>query len=196
MRSPDAGAATPVATAAPPFPRIPEMAPPYRAAAIGAGLALSGAALVHFGPDPRGFVAAGFVAVLVLLAAIDAEHRLIPNRIVLPATAVLLALQLAFFGEQAAQWLIAGLGAPLTLLLPTLIKPGSLGMGDVKLAALLGVGLGSEVVNALVFGSLAALPVAIWILARRGAAARKETIPLGPFLAAGGILALFAGSSL
>jgi leader peptidase (prepilin peptidase) / N-methyltransferase len=66
-------------------------------------------------------------------------------------------------------------------------------MGDVKLALLLGVGLGVDAAMALLLGSLAAAPAAVWILATRGLAARSETIPLGPFLAVGGVLALFLG---
>lgn len=177
-------------------PAIPSPSLPYRAAATGVGVALGAAALVHFGLDPRGLIGLVFVVGLTAIAAIDLEHRVIPNRIVIPLACLVLVLQCAFFFDRAPEWLAAGGGAALLLAIPAIVRPGSVGMGDVKLAALLGVGLGREVVTALFLGSLAAVPVALWILARRGTEARKETIPLGPFLAGGGILALFVGGSL
>jgi leader peptidase (prepilin peptidase) / N-methyltransferase len=175
---------------------VPPLSTPYLAGAIGIGVAFAGAALVHFGLDARGFIGVVFVLGLVAIAAIDLEHRVIPNRIVVPLIAVVLVLQCAFFSDRALEWLAAGAGASLVLLIPAFFRPGSVGMGDVKLAFLIGVGLGREVITALFLGSLAAVPVALWILARHGLDARKETIPLGPFLAAGGILALFVGGSL
>jgi len=175
---------------------IPRLSTPYLAAAVGVGIACSGAALVHFGLGARGLVAAIFAAGLTALAFEDLEHRKIPNRLVVPLIAVVLALQLAFFPDRALEWLLAAAGAALLLALPAFVRPGSVGMGDVKLAFLIGAGLGQAVITALFLGSLASVPVALWILARRGMEGRKETIPLGPFLAAGGILALFVGGSL
>jgi leader peptidase (prepilin peptidase)/N-methyltransferase len=168
----------------------------YRAGAIGVGVALGAAALFHFGLGARGLIGVLFVLGLVALGAIDLEHGVIPNRIVVPLIAAVLVLQLAFFSDRALEWLAAAAGASLLLLIPAFFRPGSVGMGDVKLAFLIGAGLGREVITALFLGSLAAVPVALWILARRGLDARSETIPLGPFLAAGGILGLFLGSSL
>ncbi|MBW8060406.1 MAG: prepilin peptidase [Solirubrobacterales bacterium] len=175
---------------------VPSLSPLYRAGAIGVGGAFGAAALVRFGLDPRGLIGVVFVVGLTAIAAIDLEHRVIPNRIVIPLTAFVLAAQCAFFFDRTVEWLAAGAGAALLLLIPAYIRPGSVGMGDVKLASLIGVGLGREVVTALFLGSLAAVPVALWILARRGLDARKDTIPLGPFLAGGGMLALFVGGSL
>jgi prepilin signal peptidase PulO-like enzyme (type II secretory pathway) len=168
----------------------------YMAVALGVGIAAAGAALVDFGLGSRGLIAAAFVAVLAVLGAGDAEKRTIPNRIVLPAIALVLVAQLAFFGDRALEWLGAGAGAALLLQVPAWIRPGSVGQGDVKLALLLGVGLGREVIDALLIGSLAAFPVALWIVVRGGWDARKRAIPLGPFLAVGGILATFSGGSL
>lgn len=175
---------------------IPALSLPYQAGAVGVGIALGGASLFHFGLDPRGFIGLIFVLGLTAIAAIDLEHRVIPNRIVVPLIIVILILQCAFFSDRTLEWLAAGAGASLVLLIPTIFRPGAVGMGDVKLAFLLGIGLGREVITALFLGSLAAVPVALWILARRGLDARTDTIPLGPFLAAGGILALFVGGSL
>jgi leader peptidase (prepilin peptidase) / N-methyltransferase len=174
----------------------PKLSTPYLAAAIGVGIAFAGAALVHFGLGARGLISVVFALGLTAIGFIDLEHRVIPNRIVVPLIVVVLGLQLVFFGDRALEWLLAAAGAALLLALPAFVRPGSVGMGDVKLAFLIGAGLGQAVITALFLGSLAAVPVALWILARRGLEARKETIPLGPFLAAGGILALFVGGSL
>jgi leader peptidase (prepilin peptidase)/N-methyltransferase len=85
---------------------------------------------------------------------------------------------------------LAALGTALFLLVPAVVAPGSVGIGDVKLGLLLGAALGLEAPIALVFAGLASLPVAVVVLAREGAAGRKRAIPFGPFLAAGAILTL------
>jgi leader peptidase (prepilin peptidase) / N-methyltransferase len=175
-------------------PRFAELSPQRRWLASLAAGTFAIASLAHFGLGARGLISAGFVSCLCVLAAIDLECRVIPNRIVLPAVGVILAAQLAFFGSHALEWIACGLGAALVLFLPTLFRADAIGMGDVKLGLLLGVGLGTDVAKALLLGSLAAVPVALWILSTRGLAARSETIPLGPFLALGGVLALFLGS--
>lgn len=158
-----------------------------------AALAVAIAALVHFGIDARGLISVALGVVLVVLAGFDLEQRRIPNRIVLPAIGGILAAQLLFFPGEALEWIVAGLLSGLALFLPTLLRDDAVGMGDVKLAALLGVGLGEDALAALFVGSLAVGLAAAWILITRGAAARHDTIPLGPFLAIGGIVALLTG---
>ena len=96
-------------------------------------------------------------------------------------------------GIPTIQWPAAGLGAALFLFVAALAYPRGMGMGDVKLALLLGVGVGRAVPVALLVGMLAALVPSVVLLARHGAAARKMEIPFAPFLALGGVLALFAG---
>jgi prepilin signal peptidase PulO-like enzyme (type II secretory pathway) len=174
-------------------PGFAQLSSERRWAASIAAAALTIASLSHFGIGARGLTSAGFVCCLSVLAAIDLQYRVIPNRIVLPAAGIILVAQIAFFPGDALEWIASGLGAALALFLPRLFKADAVGMGDVKLALLLGVGLGVDAARALLLGSLVALPVALWILATRGLAARGETIPLGPFLAVGGVLALFLG---
>jgi len=186
----------PAESPAQPSPGFGELAPAYRYGAIIAALCSGASVLAHFGLGARGVISAGFVAVLAILAAIDLEHGVIPNRILVPAGCALLIAQIAFFPHQAAEWILAGLGAGLVLLIPALVKRGALGMGDVKLGTFLGVGLGKAVIGGLLLGSLAAVPFALAILVRHGTAGRKERIPLGPFLAVGGLLALLLSSSL
>lgn len=159
-------------------------------AAVPAAGAVAALVLIRQGATTRGWMAAGVVATLVLLAAIDLRWRVIPNRIVLPATAAVLAWQFAFVPDRSVEWIAAAIGGAGFLALPSLIRPGAVGMGDVKLAALLGAALGANVVAALLLGLLATWPVALTMLACRGTAARKATIPLGPFLALGATVVL------
>ena len=157
---------------------------------LGAAAVLGVVTLLLLGLNSHGIIGAGFVAVLVILAAIDIELRAIPNRIVLPAAAAVLLLQIAFFPDDAVEWLAASLGAAVFLLVPALVFPAGMGMGDVKLALLLGAMLGVDVIPAMLVGFLSLWPVAIYLIATQGWEARKEKVPLGPALAFGGILIL------
>jgi leader peptidase (prepilin peptidase)/N-methyltransferase len=150
--------------------------------------------VLRFGLTADALVAAFFCAVLVAISATDIEHRVIPNRIVLPAAGVVLAANTLL--HPSVEWAVAGLGAALFLFLAALAYPGGMGMGDVKLALLLGFALGPAVVVAMMFGMISALVPAAVLYARHGNAARKMRIPFGPFLALGGVVALFAGPAL
>jgi leader peptidase (prepilin peptidase)/N-methyltransferase len=168
--------------------RAPEWRVPRVALALGLGLGLL--VLARLGASPHGILAAGMVSVLVVLAGIDIRARILPNLIILPALAMVLLWQVAFFPERSSEWLLGAVGGAAVILLPCLLRPGAMGMGDVKLAALLGAALGWDVLPALLVGFLAIVPVAVFTLARRGAEGRAATLPLGPFLAFGGALAL------
>jgi leader peptidase (prepilin peptidase) / N-methyltransferase len=154
---------------------------------------LVAACFLRFGLSGRAFVAAFFVAVLVALSAIDAERRILPDLIVLPSWALVLCAQIALFPDRAVEWTVASLGASAFLFVALLAYPKGMGMGDVKLALLLGAGLGWEVGVGLMIGMLTATVLAAVLIARHGIAARKMAIPFGPFLAFGAIVALFAG---
>ncbi|MDQ3866092.1 MAG: prepilin peptidase [Actinomycetota bacterium] len=158
--------------------------------------ALVALSIARFGLTGRGLVAAFFTAVLVVLSAIDIEHRILPNRIVLPATVVVLGAQIVLAPASAPEWILAAFGASLFLFVALLAYPAGMGMGDVKLALLLGAALGKTVAVALMLGMLAALVAAVVLIVRHGAAARKMAIPFGPFLALGSLVALFAGERL
>jgi len=156
-----------------------------------AAIAAAAGALIKFDLSGRSFVAGLFCAVLVVLTAIDLERRIIPNRIVVPAGVVILLGDIAAEPHRAKEWTIAAFATGFGALAVSLASRGGVGMGDVKLAFLLGAGLGWHVLDGLVLAMLATFVVAVAILARRGLAARKETIPFGPFLALGAVLALF-----
>jgi len=132
-----------------------------------------------------------FGGVLVVLTAIEIERRIVPNRIVLPATGVILVCQVLLYPDRWVEFVLATLGAGLLLFLPRLFYPAGMGMGDVKLAMLLGAGLGVSVVAAFVVGLLAGFVAAVFLIVTRGSAARKMAIPFVPFLALGGLVALF-----
>jgi len=136
-------------------------------------------------------VSAVFAGVLVVLTAIDIERRIVPNKIVLPVTAVVLVAQMVVHPDHRPEYVVATVGAGLFLLLPLLIYPAGMGLGDVKLALLLGAGLGAGVVMAFVVGLLAGFIAAVVILVKQGSAARKTATPFVPFLAFGGLVALF-----
>jgi leader peptidase (prepilin peptidase) / N-methyltransferase len=162
----------------------------YPAVELTAALLVAASVFV-FGLTAHAAVAAFFCAVLVAISAVDLEHRIVPDRIVLPATVVALVAQTAL--EPSLEWTLAALGASLFLFLAVLAYPAGMGMGDVKLALLMGAVLGKLVGVALMLGMLAALVPGLYLLARHGSAGRKMAIPFAPFLALGSVVALFAG---
>lgn len=156
-------------------------------------VALAGVPLLVFGSvgfDAQGLIAAFTAGVLIALAAIDLEHRVLPDRIVLPATGVVLVAQIAFFTGEALGHVLAGLAAAAFLALPLLVRRDAMGIGDLKLALFIGVATGWSVFGAIVVGCLATLPVAIWMM-RRDGSIRNATVPFGPFLAFGTLVILF-----
>jgi leader peptidase (prepilin peptidase) / N-methyltransferase len=165
----------------------------YPAVELVTALLLAGCVLA-FGLTAKAAIAAFFCAVLVAISAIDAEHRIIPNRIVLPAAAVVVVANTLL--TLSPQWALGGLGAAGFLLAAALAYPAGMGMGDVKLALLMGAALGKTVPVALMVGMLAAMIPGFVILAKHGKAGRKMGVPFGPFLALGSVVALFWGHDL
>lgn len=170
-----------------------EISPHYPAVEAGTAV-LVVACVAVFGVTAYAALVAGFCALLVTLSVIDAQHRIVPNRIVLPAAGVVLVTRTLL--DPSPEWLLGALGAAGFLFLAVLAYPKGLGMGDVKLALLLGAMLGGTVPIALFVGLLAALVPAVVLFARHGSAARKMAVPLVPFLALGAVVALFAGERL
>jgi leader peptidase (prepilin peptidase)/N-methyltransferase len=107
----------------------------YPAVELTTAVLVAGCVLT-FGVSLEALVAAFFCAVLVVVSATDLAHRIIPNRVVLPASALVLAAQTAL--HPSPEWAIAALGASGFLLAAALIYPAGMGMGDVKLALLMG----------------------------------------------------------
>jgi leader peptidase (prepilin peptidase) / N-methyltransferase len=155
---------------------------------------LVAACVWKFGLHPEALVAAFFCLALVAVSATDLEHRIIPNRIVLPAAAAVLVAQTAV--RPSPEWAIGAVAASGFLLVAVLAYPAGMGMGDVKLALLLGAMLGRTVTVALFVGMFAALLPGLVLLARHGSKGRKMGVPLAPFLALGSLVALFWGHPL
>ena len=158
-------------------------------------IAASGALVIVdlflFGLGARGVAGAVLLPALVVLSAIDVRHRVLPNRIVLPATGLVLVSQVALASDHGKVAALASVAAGAAFFLLRAVYPQGLGMGDVKLALLLGAALGKSVLFGLFVGSVAAAVAGIVVIAREGAAGRKSTLPFGPFLAAGAAVAFF-----
>jgi leader peptidase (prepilin peptidase)/N-methyltransferase len=165
----------------------------YPAVELVTALLVAGCVLA-FGLTWDAALAAFFCSALVAVSATDLEHRIVPNRIVLPAAAVVLVAQTLL--HPSPEWALGALGASGFLFVAALAYPAGMGMGDVKLALLMGAALGRTVGVALMLGMIAALVPGIVLLARHGQKARKMGVPFAPFLALGSVVALFAGGSI
>jgi len=137
-----------------------------------------------------------FVTALVVLAAIDLERRILPNRIVYPLAAWGVIATALVRPDDLVEHIAAGAGAFAVLLLLLAIHPPGMGMGDVKLAGAMGLCLGTAVVPALLAAFLTGSLAGLWIVLRRGVPARTSTVPFGVFLALGGIVGVLAGPEL
>jgi leader peptidase (prepilin peptidase) / N-methyltransferase len=136
------------------------------------------------------------VSMLVLVAAIDLEHRIVPNRVLAPAALTAVLLWMLADPGRLPENLIAGAAAGGFLLAAALAYPKGMGMGDVKLAAVMGLFLGRSIAPALLVGFGAGVVVGVAIMAARGLSARKQAIPFAPYLALGGVVGQLFGPDL
>jgi leader peptidase (prepilin peptidase) / N-methyltransferase len=137
------------------------------------------------------------VGILVPVALIDLECQIIPNKITAPAAIFAIAIGLALKPSGVPEQLIAGVGAAAFLLVFVVAYPRGMGMGDVKLAGVLGLFLGREVGVAIFVAVVAGTLVGGAVMARLGVQrGRKTKVPFGPFLALGGVVALLAGPAI
>jgi prepilin signal peptidase PulO-like enzyme (type II secretory pathway) len=152
-------------------------------------VALIAASFVSFGLSGKALLGAVFCPTLVLLGAIDAKHRLLPNAIILPASLAVGLIVAASSPGSFLTHLAAGAALGGFFFLFGAIFAGSLGMGDAKLGFLLGLALGKQTFGAALIAFAGLLVAALYVLATRGVSARKDAIPFGPFLALGGVVA-------
>jgi leader peptidase (prepilin peptidase) / N-methyltransferase len=137
------------------------------------------------------------ILIVVPAALIDLEHRIIPNRITAAGALAALLIGTALDPAGEPERLIAGGAAGGFLLLAALAYPGGMGMGDVKLAAVMGLFLGRAVAPAILIALLAGVLVGALVIAKRGVRdGRKAAVPFGPFLALGAIVAVYAGQPI
>lgn len=168
----------------------------YPLVEAGTGAAFAAAFLVLRG-DPAqlalGFV---FIATLAAVTLTDLERRIIPNRVLLASAIAGVALALALDPASLPERGIAATAAGGFLFLVAFAYPRGMGLGDVKLAALMGLYLGRSVAPALLIAFAMGAVVGLALIARDGAEARKRAIPFGPFLALGGVAGLLAGPEI
>jgi leader peptidase (prepilin peptidase) / N-methyltransferase len=146
---------------------------------------------------PQVLLGLALVGFLVPIALIDLDHQIIPNRLTGPAALLAVTLGLASNPRGVPEQLIAGAAALAFLAVFVFAYPKGMGMGDVKLAGVLGLYLGRTVAVAILASVLVGTLVGLAVMARVGVAqGRKTKVPFGPFLALGGILALFVGEPI
>jgi leader peptidase (prepilin peptidase)/N-methyltransferase len=155
-----------------------------------------GAVLAH---ESAVGVAMSIVVILLVIPAalIDLEHRIIPNRLTALGAVLALLIGLALDPSGEPERLIAAAAAGGFLLLAALAYPGGMGMGDVKLAAVLGLLLGRAVAPAILIALLSGVLVGVVVIIRKGQReGRKTAVPFGPFLALGALLSVFVGQGI
>lgn len=168
----------------------------YPAVELGVGAAFLATVLVLWDDPAQLVLGLVFVATLAAVTLTDLEQRIIPNRILLVSAIAGLAIAAVADPASLPERAIAAVAAGGLLLLTALAYPRGMGMGDVKLAALMGLYLGRSVAPALLIAFFAGALVGVGMIVREGAAARKRGVPFGPFLALGGIVGLLAGGEL
>jgi leader peptidase (prepilin peptidase)/N-methyltransferase len=175
--------------AAPISPRYPLVEALTAALCVGAVLAHNSAAGIALG--------VALILVVVPAALIDLEHRIIPNRLTALGAVLAVVIGLVLDPAGEPERLIAAAGAGGLLLLAALAYPGGMGMGDVKLAAVIGLFLGAAVAPAILVALVSGAVAGAAIIAEKGAQeGRKTAVPFGPFLALGALVAVFAGQPL
>jgi leader peptidase (prepilin peptidase)/N-methyltransferase len=172
------------------------ISPRYPLTELATGALYAATVLVLWDDAAQIALGLAFVTMLVAITLTDLERRIIPNKILLAGAIVAVALAAATDPGSLPERAIAAAGAGGLLLAAALAYPRGMGLGDVKLAATMGLFLGRQVAPALFVALLAGSLVGLAMIARHGAAARKQAIPFGPFLAFGGVVGLLAGEEL
>ncbi len=159
-----------------------------------ASAAAAAGAVAWAGPGWEAIAAAVLLVALVPVVLVDLRHRLIPDVVVLPAAAIALGAGVAADPRRWWAPAAAALGAAAFLLLPWVVRPDAMGLGDVKLALLIGAALGASVVAALAVAFAAAAALGVALALRYGRRARGMAVPFGPFLAGGAVAGLAWGA--
>jgi leader peptidase (prepilin peptidase)/N-methyltransferase len=168
----------------------------YPLTELAVGAAFAATVAVHWHDAAEIAIDFVFVTMLAAVTLTDLERRIIPNKILIAGAVLCLAIAAPTDPGGLPERAIAAVGAGGVLFLAALAYPGGMGLGDVKLAAVMGLFLGRAVAPAMLFALLAASIVGIALIARHGSEARKMAIPFGPFLALGGIFGMLVGSQL
>ena len=172
------------------------ISPRYPLTELAVGLLFAATVLVYRHDAAEAVIGLVFVTVLATVTLTDLEQRIIPNKVLLAGAVLCLAIAAPTDPGGLPERLIAAAAAGGILFLVALAYPAGMGLGDVKLAATMGLFLGRAVAPAILIALLAGSVVGLALIARHGARARKMAIPFGPFLALGGVAALLAGDQL
>ena len=156
------------------------------------------ATVLILGTGDAGQLALGLAlcALLVIVTLTDLERRVIPNPVLLAGAGIAVAIAALTDPASLVDRGIAAAAGGGFLFCVALAYPRGMGMGDVKLVAVMGLYLGRTIAPAMLIGFAAGAAVGLVVVARRGVAARKQALPFGPFLALGGIAALWFGDAI
>jgi leader peptidase (prepilin peptidase)/N-methyltransferase len=163
---------------------------------VGTGLLFALTVLVLHGEPAELVLGLVFVATLAAITLTDLELRIIPNKVLIVSAVAGVALAAGLDPSSLPERAIAAAAAGGLLFAIALAYPRGMGLGDVKLAAVMGLYLGRSVAPALLIAFLAGSIFGLALIARDGAAARKMAVPFGPFLALGGVIGLLAGDQI
>jgi len=168
----------------------------YPLTELGLGILYAATVAVLWGDGGEIAIGLVFDTMLVAITLTDLEQRIIPNKILLVSAIAGAAIAAVADPGSLPERAIAAAAAGGLLFLAALAYPRGMGLGDVKLAATMGLFLGRNVAPAILVALLAGSLVGLVMIAREGAGARKKAIPFGPFLALGGVVGLLAGDQL
>lgn len=168
----------------------------YPLTELAVGLLFVATVLVYRDDPAEAATGCVFVAVLAAVTLTDLERRIIPNKILLAGVVVCLAIAVPTDPGGLPERAIAAVAAGGLLFAAALAYPRGMGLGDVKLAATMGLFLGRAVAPAIFAALLLGSAVGLAMIARQGSTARKMAIPFGPFLALGGVVGLLAGEEV
>ena len=172
------------------------ISPRYPLTEFAVGLLFAATAIVYRDDAAEAVIGMVFVTMLAMITLTDLERRVIPNRILLAAAIVCVAIAAPTDPGGLPERAIAAAAAGGLMFAVVLAYPAGMGLGDVKLVATMGLFLGRAVAPAVLIALLAGSAVGLALIARHGSEARKMAIPFGPFLALGGVIALLAGDQL
>jgi len=172
------------------------ISPCYPLTELAVGALYAATVIVYRHDAAEAVIGLVFVAMLAIVTLTDLDRRIIPNKALLAGAVICLAIAIPTDPGGVPERLIAAAAGGGVFFLIVLAYPRGMGLGDAKLVATMGLFLGRGLAPAILIGLLAGSVVGLALIATRGAAARKMTIPFGPFLALGGVVGLLAGHHL
>jgi leader peptidase (prepilin peptidase) / N-methyltransferase len=172
------------------------ISPRYPLTELAVGLFFVATVLVYHHDAAEALIGLVFVTVLAVVTLTDLERRIIPNKVLIAGAVLCLAIAVPTDLASVPERLIAAAAAGGLFFLVALAYPAGMGLGDVKLAATMGLFLGHAVAPAILAALLIGSVVGLTLIVRHGSEARKMAIPFGPFLALGGVIGLLAGDQM